>query len=176
MGVWMNDVDALIKLAEDLTRRKSDFVHRKGAGLGDLDTADFMTELEEKATEALGDACLPDAPVIQEAGFSFDYLLPREATVVEFGFSLRNPRSEFERDLFKVLLAKRAGTEIRKLVLVGKPGTKDRLKAPGPKAIMEFVKREFGIDVEVREIGQTEAMGHGGGKDKPLRVKGRHRT
>src|SRR6266704_1550421 len=66
MGVWMNDVDALIKLAEDLTRRKSDFVHRKGAGLGDLDTADFMTELEEKATEALGDACLPDAPVSQE--------------------------------------------------------------------------------------------------------------
>ena len=70
----MNDLETLLSLAEDLARKKSDFARRKGAGRGDLDTSDFMAELEERATEALGDACVPDAPVIEEAGFSFDYL------------------------------------------------------------------------------------------------------
>lgn len=152
-GLGITDLDTLLRLAEDLARRDPDFAKRKGPGLGDLHTDDFMTELETKATEALGDGCLPDASVIDEAGYTFDYYLPREATVVEFGFSLRNPRSEFERDLFKALLAKKARTDIRRLVLVGKPGTKDRLNARGPQAIMDFVRREFGIDTEVREIG-----------------------
>jgi hypothetical protein len=150
----MGDLEILLKLGGELARKKSDFAHRKGPGRGDLNTNEFMANLDARATQALGDACVPGATVIEEAGFSFDYLLPREATVAEVGFSLRNPQSEFERDLFKVLLAKQAGTAIRRLVLVGKPGTENRLKAPGPQAIIGFVRREFRIETEVHEIGR----------------------
>ncbi len=75
---------------------------------------------------------------------------------MEFAFSLEKPISEFERDVFKRLLAQEAGHPVRKLLLVSKPGGEARTASPGPKAIKEWVLRKYGLQVDVRELVPPE--------------------
>ncbi len=75
---------------------------------------------------------------------------------MEFTFSLDKPISEFERDIFKCLLAQEAGHPVRKLLLVSKPGGEVRTASPGPKAIKDWVLRKYGLQVEVWELVPPE--------------------
>ena len=43
--------------------------------------------------------------MLAQRRFRFDFFFPDEAVAVEFAFGLHNPNSEFERDIFKCLLA-----------------------------------------------------------------------
>lgn len=65
---------------------------------------------------------------------------------------MHNPLTEFERDIFKCILAREAGCRIDRLLLIAKPGGAARQAAPGPRAIADFVKKNFGIEVEIREL------------------------
>lgn len=82
----------------------------------------------------------------------FDFYFPEEEVAVEFAFGLHNPISEFERDVFKCLLAIEDGCSVRKLMLIGKPGAIAKLSAPAPKAIIALVEKRFGLAVEVVEL------------------------
>ncbi len=66
--------------------------------------------------------------------------------------SLRNPLSEFEKDIFKAILANDGGLPVEQLLLIGKRGAAKRLGAEGPKAIIEWAKKQCGITVEVRDL------------------------
>ncbi len=78
--------------------------------------------------------------------------MPSEAAAVEIALSLRNPLSEFERDVFKAILAKDGGLEVRRLLLIGKAGAAARLAAPGPEAIEAWAEEHCGIVVDVRDL------------------------
>ena len=66
--------------------------------------------------------------------------------------SLRNPRSGFEKDVFKVILAKENGLPLCKLILIGKKGAVKWVSAPGLAAIGEWVFRRHGIKIEIAEL------------------------
>jgi plasmid stability protein len=69
----------------------------------------------------------------------------------------RSGRShEFEKDIFKAILAKEGGKEVKALILVGKHGAVKRLAGAGPRAIMVWVARTQGIEVRIRDLGRPD--------------------
>jgi hypothetical protein len=148
-----SDAETIVRLADELANGDPDFHRTKGPGVGDLWSNAFIDALCDAVEERLGHRCSCEEPVIQDAKYAFDFFIPHEQTVVEVALGLRRPQSEFERDLFKVLLARGAGKDIRKLIFAGRPGSERKLNAAGPRAVRKFVQEKFGLDVEVREIG-----------------------
>ncbi|MGC4089957.1 MAG: hypothetical protein QM756_19130 [Polyangiaceae bacterium] len=82
-----------------------------------------------------------------------DFYFPDEETVVEIAMSLRNPQSEYERDILKVVLAQEAGHEIRRLVFFSKPGAVARCSHPGLAAFRDWASRSHSLNIEIREFG-----------------------
>jgi hypothetical protein len=148
----------LILLAQEIAVRTPDFFDKKGPGKGDHATAIFVGSLRQLAMEEFG-VDYSEKLVCKAAGFRFDFFFPDEETVVEFAFGLHNPISEFERDIFKCLLAIDDGCVVRKLILIGKPGASARLSAPAPKAIMALVRKRFDLIVEILEFPIPQAGG-----------------
>jgi hypothetical protein len=90
--------------------------------------------------------------VCGQTGYSFDFYIGEEETVVEISLGLNNPNSEFERDILKCLLAQEAGTRIKKLVFICKAPGRAQKDWRGPAAIIEFMMRRFQIEVSVMPI------------------------
>lgn len=143
--------DLLCILAQKLAERTPGFFESKGPGAGDHATAAFVSSLRSLARITFG-SDYSEKAVCSAAGFRFDYLFPDERVVVEFAFGLHNPNSEFERDIFKCLLAIEDGSPVRKLILMGKPGAIAKLSAPAPRAIVAFVQKRFDLEVDVLEL------------------------
>lgn len=103
--------------------------------------------------------CLQEPIAEGVARYSFDYFIPSEETAVEIALSIWHSPSEFEKDIFKAILAKNAGMRLRKLVLIGKKDSERCRNAPGPKAIRCWVWRKCGIEVEVKDLTSDERIG-----------------
>ena len=145
------NISRLILLAQKFAEATPDFFATKGPGAGDRATNEFMQKLNSNATSIFGKVYT--APKIcGETNFAPDFYFPEEQTVVEFAFSLDKPISEYERDIFKCLLAKDNGFPVRSLLLVCKPGGQRRLSAPGPKAISDWAARHCALDVLVWDL------------------------
>ena len=150
--------ERLYFLANDLANRTLRFFETKREGEGDRATNQFMANLQELAAgEFQHDYC--EARVLKSTDLRFDFYFPEESTVVEIALSLRNPNSEYERDIFKCLLALEEGLSIKRLLFVSKPGASKRQNSPGQLAISDFVRRKFGLEVEVREINKMPDRG-----------------
>ena len=85
-----------------------------------------------------------------------DFYLPEQSTVVEVALSLRNPLSEFEKDILKVLMANELGFKIKRLVFISKPGARKRRAQPGSAALVKWAKRVHGLTIEIHEIGAVQ--------------------
>lgn len=81
-----------------------------------------------------------------------DFYFPDEGTIVEVALSARNPTSEYERDLFKALLAKSAGHQVERIILISRPGAFKKLSEPAPQAIASWVNRIHGIETIIEEL------------------------
>jgi hypothetical protein len=143
--------ERLCVLAQRIAERTPDFFERKGPGKGDHATVAFVRSLREAAQGLFG-SDFSEKTSCSSAGFRFDFYFPEEEVVVEFAFGLHNPISEFERDIFKCLLAIDDGCPVKKLMLIGKPGAIALLSAPAPKAIVAFAQMRFELAVEIFEL------------------------
>jgi hypothetical protein len=143
--------EELCLLAQALAEQTAGFFEKKGPGVGDKATNEFVRSLRELARDTFKFDHSEKA-MCSSHGLRFDYFFPDEMVVVEFAFGLHNPNSEFERDILKCLLAIEEGCPIKRLVLMGKPGAITRLSAPAPKAIVAFVKKRFDLEVDVLEL------------------------
>jgi len=114
-----------------------------------------MKQVRTEAERVFGED-FSERIVKADCTYRFDFYFPDEAIVVEIALSLRNPQSEYEKDLFKCVLAQEAGLRISDLVLITKPGGSQRLRAPGPAAIAELANRRFGIRISVVELGRDD--------------------
>jgi hypothetical protein len=133
--------ERLCVLAQRFAKSIPDFFNTKGPGKGDHATAEFLRSVREAARGMFG-TDYSEKPACTSAGFRFDFFFPEEAVALEFAFGLHNPNSEFERDIFKCLLAIDDGCSVKRLMLIGKPGAIGRLSAPAPKAIMASLKSD----------------------------------
>jgi len=147
-------VDRFKILAQKFADGTPRFFDIKGAGEGDYATNAFMEGLRTLAQLQFG-AELHEKQCVSGANFRFDFYLPDETTVIEIALSLRNPNSEFEKDLLKCVLAKKQGLPISDLLLISKPGGMKKALEPGRKRMGELVEADFGIKVEVWDLVQA---------------------
>jgi len=141
----------LFFLAQGVAHNTQTFYEKKGAGARDLANAAFMKRLRAEAQTAFG-ADYSEKKACKGIGYAFDFYFPDEATVVEVALSLHNPISEYERDIFKCLLAREDGLPIDALQFIARPGAFSRQGAPGPRRIAEFVLNKFNLKVGILEL------------------------
>jgi hypothetical protein len=80
------------------------------------------------------------------------------AIIVEIALGLRNPLSEFERDILKAIMSKEACYPVRRLLFLSKPGATRRCSQPGARAIAAWVERAHGITIEIQEVRGRNAV------------------
>lgn len=147
----MNKLDHLFSLAQGLADDCPSFFDIKGPGIGDRDTGQFIRALRSLAKEAF----VIDHSEKRLCGANnlcVDFYFPDEQTIVEVALGLRNPTSEYERDILKAIMAKESGSPVSRLVFISKPGAAKRLGQPGAAAIAAWAYRQHGVQVDVREL------------------------
>jgi hypothetical protein len=144
----------IFHLAQQLARRTPDFQQRVGPGkhAGNGVTTAFLNSLDTAVVDNWPTQVRLQEPVAPGVKYSFDYFIPSEETVVEIALSLRNIVTEFEKDIFKAILARDAGKAVTRLVLIGKAGSVKRQNCSGPNAIKKWVATACAITVEVKEL------------------------
>jgi len=146
--------DQILKIAQTLARQTRGFQKRKGPGkrAGNGVTNKFLKNLDKAVEAKWPRKVRRQEQAATGVNYSFDYYIPSERTAVEIALSLRNVVTEFEKDIFKAILAKQSHKPITKLLLIGKKGSVKRQNEPGPRAIKAWTKQNCRIAVEVREL------------------------
>jgi hypothetical protein len=117
----MKKADEIFSLAQALADERPDFFDVKGPSVGDHDTSSFMKELRSRSHRAFN-ADYAERKVCGENNLCVDYYLPDEETIIEVALGLRNPTSEYERDILKAIMAKDSGQAVSHLLFISKPG------------------------------------------------------
>jgi len=96
---------------------------------------------------------LSEVSLCGDNSLKVDYYFAEEGTIVEIALGLRNPNTEYEKDIMKAIIAKNLGNEVQKLVFISKPGGEKKCKQPGRLAMRNWLKNNIGITIEVRDLG-----------------------
>jgi len=147
----MNQADELFHLAQQLASDTPDFFKTKGPGAGDRATNAFVNELRSRAIKVFG-ADHAEKEISGDNGYRVDYYFPDEATIVEIALGLPKPKTEFELDILKAILAKEAANPVSRLVFISKPGASKKCSQPGRSSIIDWLARNYGIKVDVVEL------------------------
>jgi hypothetical protein len=143
-------VDMLLKMIQQIADDHPNFFVRKGQGVGNLDTNLFVTELNKRALEEFG-VDHSEKKICGETNHAVDYYFQDEAAIVEVALSLWTPNSEFEKDILKALMAQEH-YPVKRLVLIGKPGSVEKCKSPSRKSIIDWARRTHSLNIEVHDI------------------------
>jgi hypothetical protein len=147
----VGQAERLLKIAQRLTEDRPDFFDVKGPGAGDKATEAFMRHLCDAARDEFGED-FAEQEICDTNGFRADYFFPAEATIVEVALGLPKPKTEFERDNLKAIMAKEADHDIGRLFFISKPGAIKKCKQPGGAAISDWLLRNHGIKTVVHEL------------------------
>ena len=96
----MSNAERLVGVAEQLANEIVGFFEVAGPGKGDARTQAFMKELGVRAENEFGQN-FAEREICGRTALRPDFYFPEEGSIVEVALSLRNPNSEFERDLLK---------------------------------------------------------------------------
>ena len=147
----MNKAEQIFRLAQELCDERQDFFDIKGPSVGDHDTASFMKELRARAMLALN-TDYAEKKICGKNNLCVDYYFPEEETIIEIALGLRNPTSEYERDILKAIMAKDSDNPVTHLLFISKPGARKRLAQPGAAAMAAWAERNHRIKIEIREL------------------------
>ena len=148
--VPVSKAERLYLIAQEIAEETPGFFEAIGAGGGNLRSNTFMAALRTARSKSLGRTT--EAKLCGENRLAIDFYFPDEETAVEIAGMLGAPNSEYEKDIFKCLIAQNRGCKVRKLVFIGKPGAAKAHSYPGRGAIAQFVQVRFGIQISVEEL------------------------
>jgi len=143
--------ERLLLIAQGIAEETPNFFVAIGQGPGNLRSNAFMAELRSRAKSTFG-CDYGEAELCGDNKLAVDFYFPEEETVVEVAGMLSAPNSEYEKDIFKCLLAQEKGATIHKLVFLAKPGAAKVQNQPGRLAISRFVLSHFNIQITVEEL------------------------
>jgi hypothetical protein len=142
----------ILELANAIAKERGlIFFDRLGPGKGNDSTTSFMQELHTRVRAELG-AGLGEICLCGTNKLCVDFYIRHERTIIEIELGARNPHTNFERDIFKGLLAKDEGCEIDYLIIIGKPGTVKRLQMPDARAIANWVQKHHSIGIQIYDL------------------------
>lgn len=104
---------------------------------------------------------------------SVDFWLEDEQTIMEMEFNIISSPPVLEKEIFKALLAKDAGKDVRNLILIGDPGSVLLSQSPTPLSIINWVERRHQIRVQILELRDNdESYDEFGGDRQPPQKRG----
>lgn len=86
-----------------------------------------------------------------------DFWVEDERAIVEMEFDIFSSPPILEKEIFKALLAKDAGIDVRYLIIIGDPGSALLSRAPTSSSVIEWVGRYHQIMVQVWELTDKDA-------------------
>jgi hypothetical protein len=150
---WMNSAQQLLGLARKLASADPNFLSTKGPGIGNKATNRFMSELRGLAKATFGDE-FAEQKICGSSGLCVDYYFPHEETVVEIALGLNKPKTEFEKDILKVIMAREAGHPITRLIFICKPGGLKKCAQPGRRDVIAWLGSKHNVQTEIHELGE----------------------
>jgi hypothetical protein len=142
---------ALLVMAQRIADQTPAYFIAAGPGGGNLRSNAFMDQLRSIAKQTFG-RDYSEAKLCGDNKLAMDFYFPDEETVVEIAGLLSGLNSEYEKDIFKCLLARDNGCKIRQLFFIAKPGAAKIFAAPGRTAIAQFVLKHFEIEICLEEL------------------------
>ena len=147
----MQNSKKLFELASEIARETDGFFTTKGPGAGNYSTNQFTAEIRDRAASLFG-SDYSEQKICGSNSMAVDFYFPNEATIVEIALGLKNPNTEFEKDILKALMARSLGNKVKKLVFICKPGGQKKSKQPGRSAMIDWLENHNGLSVEVWDL------------------------
>jgi hypothetical protein len=142
----------LFQMANDLATATPGFFETKGPGIGNKATNAYILELGRRASSAFGKD-YSEKKICGENSLAVDFYFPAEKTIVEIALGLKKPKTEFEKDILKAVMAQDRGHGVEKLIFISKPGGAKKCNQPGRSAVIEWLAETHGIAVDVLDLG-----------------------
>jgi hypothetical protein len=146
----MTKAERIFQLAQEGADAYRMFKARR-AGAGMVYVNEVINHLKYLVSEEFG-AGVVNQFLSSENRQSVDFWLEDEQTIMEVEFNLLSSPPVLEREVFKALLAKDAGKDVRHLVLIGDPGSVLLSQTPAPVSVINWVERRHQIRVQIWEL------------------------
>jgi len=148
----MNRAKRLSELSNNLALQIKGFFEIKGPGKGNHSTNDFINELGRLANQEFGED-YSEQNICGDNSLAVDFYFPEEGVIVEVALGVKNPNTEYEKDILKAIMAKDLGHKVSKLLFITKPGGHKKCNQPGRTAVREWLQKTHGIAIEVIDLG-----------------------
>lgn len=149
----MSKAERIFELAQEVAA-SYDLLNARRAGSGDCYSREVIDHLKFRVIDELGPE-VANQFLSKANRQSVDFWIEAEQTIIEVEYSLWSLHPLLEKEVFKALLAKDAGKDVRHLILIGDPGSVRRWHTPTPQSIVHWVERHQQIRVHIWEL--TEA-------------------
>ncbi len=157
MMITKTKVELLREIAQAVADERPTFFDVKGAGAGDKDSNEFMAEVRRRALIAFG-ADYTEKRICGSTAHAVDFYFEDDATIVEIALTLKNPASEFEKDILKALMAQAENYPVKSLVFISKPGALKACSRPGRSAMQHWALQHHNLTIEVYEINNIHSL------------------
>lgn len=149
----MSKAERIYQLAQEVAA-SYDLLNARRAGSGHSYTREVVDHLKLMVIEEFGSGTANQF-LSKASRQSVDFWIEDEQTIVEVEYSMWSADPLLEKEVFKALLAKDAGKDVRHLILIGDPGSLRRWQAPTPRSIMDWVERQHSIRVQIWELKEN---------------------
>jgi sRNA-binding carbon storage regulator CsrA len=147
----MNKTEQVISIAKKIAKTIPKFNKPKKPSEGNMETNNFMEILRREVKNKLHKD-YSEQRFCEDIDSKVDFYIPDEKTIIEIALSVRNPLSEFHKDIFKALLAKDNGWKVKRLIFVAKNGAKRRHNSPLSRKVKDWLEKKHSIVVKIVEI------------------------
>ncbi len=147
----LSKAEDLYRIANRLASKEEGFFEKKGPGAGNHATNRFIAELGN-AVQRKFRYNYSEQAICGENSLAVDFYFPEESTIVEVALGLKNPSTEFEKDILKAVMARDLGNNVQHLVFIAKPGGEKKCRQPGRTAVKKWLKETHGISIEVKDL------------------------
>ena len=150
----MTKSERIFQLAQEGADAYRMFKARR-AGAGTPYVNEVINHLKFLAVQEFGTGVINQF-LSKETGQSVDFWLEDEQTIIEMEFNIFSSPPVLEQEVFKALLAKEAGKDVRHLILIGDPGSGLLSQAPTPLSVINWVEQRHQIRVQIWELNDKD--------------------
>lgn len=147
----MHKYKKLYGISKILAGKTYGFLDKKGPGIGNHATNQFISALGTKAREEFGED-YSEKHICGRNSLAVDFYFPDEGVIVEVALGLLNPNTEYEKDILKAIMAKSLGYKVVKIVFITKLGGSKKCSQPGRLAFKEWLLNSNQIEMEVLDL------------------------
>jgi len=146
----MSKAERIFQLAQECADAYRMFKARR-AGAGTPYVNEVINHLKFLVVQEFGIGVVNQF-LSQENRQSVDFWLEDEQTIMEMEFNILSSPPVLEKEVFKALLAKDAGKDVRHLILISDPGSVLLSQTPTPLSVINWVARRHQIRVQIWEL------------------------